>query len=141
MENILDIFGGSGATLLQLLLTLFVAILFLQSGLDKVFNYKGEQAFYKEHFKKTFLKPTVPLLMPTITIAELAAGVFCGIGVFTLLFTGNPDMGFIGMLLGALSILMLFFGQRVAKDFGGAASLVPYFLLTIVGLYSYLAVI
>ncbi|MEM6376770.1 MAG: DoxX family protein [Bacteroidota bacterium] len=138
MENILNTIGISGDTLLQILLTLFVAILFLQSGLDKVFNYKGEQAFYKEHFKKTFLKNTVPLLMPTITIAELAAGIFCGIGVLTLLFTGNTSMGFIGMLLAALSIIMLFFGQRIAKDFGGAASLVPYFLLTIVGLYSYM---
>ena len=138
MENILNTIGLSGDTLLQILLTLFVAILFLQSGLDKVFNYKSEQAFYKEHFKKTFLKSTIPLLMPTITIAELAAGIFCGIGVLTLLFTGNTSMGFIGMLLAALSITMLFFGQRVAKDFGGAASLVPYFLLTIIGLYSYL---
>lgn len=136
--NAIENMGINGTVLLQILITLFVAILFLQSGIDKVINYKGEQAFYKEHFKKTFLKNTVPLLMPTITIAELAAGLFCGIGVLTLLLTGNPSMGFLGMLLGTLSIIMLFFGQRIAKDFGGAASLVPYFILTLVGLYSYL---
>jgi diacylglycerol kinase len=34
-----------------------------------------------------------------------------------------------------MSILALFFGQRVAKDYAGAAVLVPYFLLTLVALY------
>ena len=75
--------------------------------------------------------------MPIITISELAAGFLCGIGVITLLASGNPDLGFLGMLVAALSIIQLFFGQRVAKDFAGAASLVPYFLLTIIGIYSY----
>jgi diacylglycerol kinase len=35
----------------------------------------------------------------------------------------------------ALNLIMLFFGQRVAKDYGGAAILVPYFILTMVGLF------
>ena len=142
MENAiiesLSHWGINGKALLQLLLTIFVAILFIQSGLDKVFNYKAEQSFYRQHFAKTFLKSTVGLLMPIITISELAAGLFCGVGVLALLFTGRPELGFIGMLLAALSIIQLFFGQRVAKDFAGAASLVPYFLLTIVGLWAYL---
>jgi diacylglycerol kinase len=29
---------------------------------------------------------------------------------------------------------MLFFGQRVAKDYAGAASLVPYFILVVIHL-------
>lgn len=142
MENTvlstIEQWGLTGSILLQLLITLFIAILFIQSGLDKVFNYQAEQAFYKEHFKKTFLKSTVPLLMPMITISELAAGFLCGLGVLLLLITGDSSIGFLGMLIAALSIIQLFFGQRIAKDFGGAASLVPYFLLTIAGVYSYL---
>jgi hypothetical protein len=31
--------------------------------------------------------------------------------------------------LGAASITALFFGQRLAKDYAGAAVLVPYFIL------------
>src|SRR5207249_501608 len=34
-----------------------------------------------------------------------------------------------------LHILGLFFGQRMAKDYAGAAILVPYFLLTLVAIY------
>ena len=139
IENgILEALGVDGPTLLQLLITLFVAILFIQSGLDKLFNWKAEQAYYKDHFKKTILKSSVPLLMPVITISELAAGFLCGVGFLTLLLSGNQDLGFLGLLLAALSIIQLFFGQRIAKDFEGAATLVPYFLLTIAGLYVYL---
>jgi hypothetical protein len=29
----------------------------------------------------------------------------------------------------------LFFGQRVSKDYAGAAALVPYFLLALSGIY------
>jgi hypothetical protein len=38
-------------------------------------------------------------------------------------------------VLGALSILALFFGQRVAKDYPGAAVLVPYFILLLILIY------
>ena len=130
--------GLSAQTLMQLLLSLFVAILFIQSGLDKVFNWKDEGDFYQSHFKKTFLRNTVPLLLPIITICELSAGFLSGVGLLILLFTGNTSIAFLGMLMAALSIVQLFLGQRIAKDFAGAATLVNYFLLTLVGLYFYL---
>jgi hypothetical protein len=31
--------------------------------------------------------------------------------------------------------MALFFGQRLAKDYPGAATLVPYFLLSLVAIY------
>jgi hypothetical protein len=34
-----------------------------------------------------------------------------------------------------LTLTALFFGQRIAKDYPGAAVLVPYFLLTLVLMY------
>jgi hypothetical protein len=42
------------------------------------------------------------------------------------------------MLCAVTAITMLFFGQRVAKDYGGAAALVPYFLMAVGGLWSFL---
>ena len=128
----------SADLLLRGLSSLFVAILFIQSGLDKVINWKGEKAFYTSHFEKSILKGSVPLLMPVITISELAAGFLSGIGLLVYVFGGSTDLAILGMLLANLSILQLFFGQRVAKDFAGAAALVPYFLVTLVGLYLYL---
>lgn len=137
-STLLGNLGISADLLLRGLSSLFVAILFIQSGLDKVINWKGEKAFYTSHFEKSILKGSVPLLMPVITISELAAGFLSGIGLLVYVFGGSTDLAILGMLLANLSILQLFFGQRVAKDFAGAATLVPYFLVTLVGLYLYL---
>jgi hypothetical protein len=38
-------------------------------------------------------------------------------------------------VVGAVNLVALFFGQRVAKDYVGAAALVPYFLLAISAVY------
>lgn len=138
MANWLDGFGIESIMLMQLLFSLMISILFIQSGLDKIFNYKGEKDFYTSHFKKTILNGTVPILMPVITISELAAGFLSGIGVLVLLFTGNTTLAALGALMACLSIIQLFFGQRIAKDYAGAATLVPYFLLAAACLYFYL---
>lgn len=137
--TILDNLGLSADLVLRSLCSLFIAILFIQSGVDKVVNWKGEKEFYTSHFKKSILNGTVPILMPVITISELAAGFLSGIGLIMYAAGGSPNLAFLGMLLANLSIIQLFFGQRVAKDFAGAASLVPYFLITVVGLYLYLS--
>lgn len=113
----------------------FLAILFLQSGLDKVFNYKGNKEWLTGHFAKSPLKNTVGLLMPFITLLEVAAGALSAVGVFFLLFDGSAEIGLIGAQLSALSILSLFFGQRVAQDYAGAATLTTYFIISIMTIY------
>src|SRR3982751_2548085 len=118
-----------------LLAALLIAILFLQSGLDKVFDWKGNLGWLTGHFSKTFLAPMVPLLLGTITAMELATGLLSAIGVVYLLTTGSTVVIFYAAALGSLSIISLFFGQRVAKDYPGAAVLVPYFLLLLAVFY------
>lgn len=114
-----------------------VSILFIQSGLDKVMNWKGEKAFYEKHFSTTFLKSSVPLLLPVITFFELAAGFLSALGIILILIMHNKDVALWGMGIGAFAIIQLFFGQRVAKDYDGATALVPYFLMCAAGLYMY----
>ena len=113
----------------------FLAILFLQSGLDKVFNYKGNKEWLTSHFAKSPLKNTVGLLMPVITLLETAAGVFSALGIVFYLMDGSVQMGLIGAQLSTLSILALFFGQRVAQDYAGAATLTTYFIISIMTIY------
>jgi uncharacterized membrane protein YphA (DoxX/SURF4 family) len=112
-----------------LLAAIFTAILFIQSGLDKVFDWKGNLSFITGHFEKTLLAPTVPIMFATITVMEVATGVLSAIGALYFLVNGSTTLIFFAGVLGALSITALFFGQRVAKDYPGAAVLVPYFLL------------
>ena len=138
MTDWLSQIGIGGETLIQVLTSLFVSILFIQSGLDKIFNYQTEKEFYQSHFKNSILRNTVPFLMPTITIAELLAGFLSALGVVFLLLSGSENIAIAGMVMASLSICMLFFGQRIAKDYQGSAVLVPYFLVTVAGLYLYL---
>ena len=115
--------------------TLFVAILFIQSGLDKVFNFKGNLEFLTGHFGKTFLAPMVPMMLVTITIMETATGLLAAAGLIYFLATGMTFLIFYASVLGAASLTALFFGQRVAQDYPGAAVLVPYFILIIILMY------
>lgn len=135
--------GGSAAhctpamDLVRMMFSALLAILFLQSGLDKVFDRQGNLDWLTGHFSKTPLKGTVPLMLSTITMIELAAGVVSALGVGALALMGSRGMGLTGVLLSALALLSLFFGQRIAKDYEGAATLAAYFTLVMVGSWLY----
>jgi diacylglycerol kinase len=125
-----------GATyLLQILVSAFLAILFLQSGIDKVVDRRGNLDFLKGHFAKSPLAGMVPLMVAAITILEIAAGALSGMGCALIVLTRNSTLAFYGALVAAVGITALFFGQRLAKDYAGAAVLVPYFLLTLSAIY------
>lgn len=114
-----------------------VAVLFIQSGLDKFFDWNGNLEWLKGHFSKTILGPFVPALLAVITLMETASGVLAAIGILYFVFTSSAVLIFWASVAAALSLLSLFFGQRIAKDYPGAAVIVPYFILA--GLLMYLA--
>jgi uncharacterized membrane protein YphA (DoxX/SURF4 family) len=118
-----------------LLAALFTAILFIQSGFDKVFDWKGNLGWLTGHFEKTFVAGMVPIMLATITVMEVATGLLAAAGIVYFLVAGSLSLIFISGVLGALTLTALFFGQRIAKDYPGAAVLVPYFLLTLVLMY------
>jgi len=121
--------------LTQIFGSAFLAILFLQSGIDKVIDYRGNLEWLKGHFAKSTLAGVVPVLVTAITILELAAGALSGIGCIIVIVSRETTAAFYGAVISALAIIALFFGQRMAKDYAGAAVLVPYFLLTLVTIY------
>jgi len=51
----------------------------------------------------------------------------------------NNDTSLIlnGLIIVGINLIALFFGQRYAKDYEGAAILVNYFILTIIGIFSF----
>ena len=114
---------------------LLVSILFIQSGLDKVFDWKGNLTWLTGHFAKTIFAKTVPPMLATITVMELATGFLSVAGLIYFVATGSLALIFYASIIGAASITALFFGQRVAKDYAGAAVLVPYFLLLTLLMY------
>lgn len=121
--------------LLQILVSAFLAILFLQSGIDKVVDRRGNLEWLKGHFAKSPLAGTVTVMVTVITILEIAAGALSAIGCVVIFFTRDSMIAFYGALISAVAIIALFFGQRMAKDYAGAAVLVPYFLLALAAIY------
>jgi diacylglycerol kinase len=121
--------------ILQILVSAFLAVLFLQSGIDKVVDRKGNREYLDQHFARSPLASTVGPMFFVITILEVSAGALSGIGCALLLLTRDSTVAYFGALIGGINIVALFFGQRVAKDYAGAAALVPYFLLALTAIY------
>jgi hypothetical protein len=131
-----DLHTAVGAIhVMQVLGSAFLAILFLQSGIDKVLDRRGNLEWLTGHFAKSPLAGFVPLMITIITVLELLAGALSAVGCLLILFRRDSTLAFYGAVLSAISIVALFFGQRLAKDYPGAATLVPYFLLSLVAIY------
>ncbi|MBC7777783.1 MAG: DoxX family protein [Phycisphaerae bacterium] len=118
-----------------LFITAFFAILFLQSGLDKALDYRSNLDYLNDHFKNSPLAKTVVLLMPTITVLETLTGAVSVWAFMQTLLMGQSSAAIFSPALAGISLLCLFFGQRVGKDYAGAASLVPYFVVVLLGLW------
>jgi hypothetical protein len=121
--------------ILQILISAFLAILFLQSGIYKIVDRKGNRAYLDQHFAKSPLAGTVGPMFAVVTILEISAGALSGVGCVLLLLTRDSIVAYLGAVVAAINIIALFFGQRVSKDYVGAAVLVPYFLLAVAGIY------
>jgi diacylglycerol kinase len=121
--------------LMQIFGSAFLAILFLQSGIDKVIDHRSNLEWLKGHFAKSQLAGVVSVLLAAITILEVAAGALSAIGCVILIISRETTLAFYGAVISAVALIALFFGQRMAKDYAGAAVLVPYFLLALVAIY------
>jgi hypothetical protein len=121
--------------LAQMLVSAFLAVLFLQSGIDKVVDQRGNLEWLSGHFAKSPLARFVPALLLVLTVIEISAGALSAIGCVMIIFTHDSVIAYYGAVVSAFAILALFFGQRMAKEYAGAAVLVPYFLVTLVAIY------
>lgn len=114
---------------------LFFAILFLQSGIDKILNYKSELQWMTEHFSKSILRSGIAVFLPLLTVMEILCGVFCVTAIIGALFFEAYELFAYASVFSSCTLLSLFFGQRVAKNYAGAANLTGYFILSILGIY------
>ena len=125
----------SALRLAQLLCCAFFAILFLQSGADKITDRRGNFEWLTAHFARSPVAGQVGLMLTVVTVTELIAGTLSAVGLVVLALGGKQTLAVCGIALSALSLLMLFFGQRMAKDYAGAAVLASYFTLAMLALF------
>ena len=121
--------------ILEVLVAAFFMILFLQSGFDKVKGRKGNLDWMRSHFGRSPLSGAVPLLFASLTLLEIAAGTLSAAGIAVLLIRHCDYWIFWADLLSAVTLLSLFLGQRLAKDYAGAQSLVSYFIVALIGIW------
>ena len=123
--------------IIQLLIAIFIAICLLQSGADKIIDFQGNKEYFSEHFANSPLHKFDSLLLVSLTILELSGGLLAIIGIMQFILSGTTDILRYAFVLQACVFICLFTGQRLAKDYTGAAILVNYFLLTILALLTY----
>ena len=119
---------------IEILILLFLIVTFLQSGIDKITDWKGNVTFISDHFKNSPLKNMVPLLLAIIVITEIVASLFMFYGFYGIVTSGTKEFALYGVVLASLTLIFLLIGQRLAKDYAGAMSLAVYFIVTILGL-------
>lgn len=111
-----------------LLILAFLAITFIQSGYDKVMDWKGNVEWLKGHFSQTILKNSVPAALLLILALEILAGAFAVIGAIEIFVNGGTQFAFYAAVLSCITLLFLLLGQRLAKDYDGARTIVIYFI-------------
>jgi len=119
----------------EVLILLFLIVTFIQSGIDKILDWKGNLNFIKDHFKNTPFKNSVPLLLSIILIIVFIAGILMLIGVYQIYTSETKEIALLGVTLSAITLIFLLIGQRLAKDYAGAMSLAVYFIITLLGVY------
>ena len=112
----------------KILLLLFLAIIFIQSGLDKIVDWKGNLGWLKGHFSKTVFKDVVPLLLAIILLLECVSGVLAVAGAIQFATFDSSSLSLYAAILSCITLLLLLLGQRMAQDYDGARTIVIYFV-------------
>lgn len=138
-----DVFAGNATELLRTFLVMatvaflccaFLAVTFLQSAFNKMADYKGNREYFNSHFSHTPLRWVAGLLLPLLILFELVSGLLCLAGMIMVFVNGQTTWMILGCSFSAFTIVCLLLGQRLAKDYAGAASITGYFLVAIAGL-------
>lgn len=119
----------------SMLILVFLAVTFIQSGYDKISDWNGNVEWLKGHFAKTFLRSNVPAALFVILALEIATGIFCVVGCIQMLITRDHTYGFYGAVFSCIALILLLFGQRIAKDYDGARTIAIYFIPAVMAVY------
>ncbi|MFL2997783.1 MAG: hypothetical protein ACJZ1Q_03410 [Candidatus Neomarinimicrobiota bacterium] len=122
--------------LCQILIAIVFIITFIQSGVDKVIDREGNRLYFKDHFSNSILKNYTSIMLTLITLLELICGFILIYGVYFSLVERTTLWIFYGFVICTVNLIILFLGQRIAKDYIGASDLVPYITLVVLGIMS-----
>ena len=133
----MKILNFNAIEIVQILSSIFFSIVFFQSGIDKVVDRKGNINFFENHFKNTLFHKIYAQALTALMLLELIAASLCAYGCIYSIVYKNTDFIFYGLLVTSFILLSLLLGQRIAKDYVGAADITIYFILCIITIISF----
>ncbi len=119
----------------SILTLLLLAATFVQSAYDKTMYWNDNLNWLKEHFAKSPIKNKVPLALFLILVLELISSVLCISGCIQLIVNNGRTLGLYGAIFSSVTLIFLLIGQRMAKDYDGARTIVIYFIPAILAVY------
>lgn len=119
----------------SMLILIFLAVTFIQSAYEKLFDWDENVEWLKEHFAETKLKNLVKIALVNLVAMELISGILCIVGCIELFVNNGRSFGFYGAVFSCLTLIMMLFGQRLAKDYDGATTIVIYFIPAVMAVY------
>ncbi len=119
----------------SLLILIFLAVTFIQSGYEKLFYWDENLQWLQQHFAQTKLKNMVKLALGNLLVMELISGILCVVGCIELYVNNGRSFGFYGAVFSCLTLIMMLFGQRLAKDYDGARTIVIYFIPAVMAVF------
>ena len=122
--------------LCQILIAIVFIITFIQSGVDKVIDRDGNRLYFKDHFSNSILKNYTSIMLTFITLFELICGFVLIYGVYFSFVERTTLWIFYGFVICTINLILLFLGQRIAKDYIGASDHIPYITLVVLGIMS-----
>ena len=121
----------------QILVSIFFSIVFFQSSIDKINDRQGNLKFFNHHFEGTFFQNYTSISLNLLALLEIISAFLCCLGIFHKLLYHHSIFIYYGLLSSAIVLLLLLLGQRLAKDYAGAADITIYFILCIVTIMSF----
>ena len=114
---------------------LFMSIVFIQSGLDKILNWKGNLEFTSSTLSSKIPSFLVVFALLVVLILETFGG-FASIGGIIELVCCKDQFLWaqIGITSCSTALLVLLLGQRISQNYVDAKTIVIYFIVALIGL-------
>ena len=113
----------------------FLSIVFIQSGLDKILNWKGNLEFISSTLSSKIPSFLVVFALFIVLLLETFGGFASLGGIIELIFCKDQFLwAQIGISSCCLALLVLLLGQRISQNYVDAKTIVIYFIVALIGL-------
>ena len=99
--------------------------------------HESMKTAHGSHFKNTLFRRIHSQALTILMFSELVAASLCAYGCLYSIIYNDTDFILYGLVITSFVLLSLLLGQRIAKDYVGAADITIYFILCIITMMSF----